>query len=128
MVGSSLTEGMIEAGRKLLERLDVNYFVRSAFWFYTGQEWRLIFSPHEIIFSGPLEIYRKTERAIKLMGLEEKGLSFSDIVLAEPRHPIVKAIGSAVHTGPRTVGIRFSDNVVNGIRVQDAYIYRSNTK
>ena len=53
-------------------------------------------------------------------------LSLDDLALAKPDAPLVTLLRNAVRTGSGIHGIRFSNNVMNGTVIEDAYIYRLN--
>ncbi|NIV68021.1 hypothetical protein GWN43_04130 [Candidatus Bathyarchaeota archaeon] len=46
------------------------------------------------------------------------------ISVISTEHDLVKLLRAAIHTGPGISGIRFTGNVINGVFIDDAYIYR----
>ena len=71
-----------------------------------------------------LPIYKQIQKAISKLKNEVTELSLEDVALAKPQAPIVEVMKTAIKTGPGISGIRFSQNVINGVLIEDAYIYR----
>ncbi len=75
---------MIDAGRKLIERLDqVNARIKSAFWLYLPEvrTWTLILSSDSVASDGPRKLYQKILDANNLAKETEKTISLNDIGL-----------------------------------------------
>ena len=108
-----------------MEELDArNFGVDAAVWLFRPDEhdWRLLISTAVVDKYGPSEGYRRLQRVLQ----ETPGarLSLGKVTLVSPNDPIITLLRSAVATGPGTHGIRFSRNSINGVFVEDAYIYR----
>jgi hypothetical protein len=72
---------------------------------------------------GPKSSYAKIQKA--LVKLKKKdGLALDDVTLAKPSGSLIDLLKVAIRTGPGISGIRFSNNVINGQLIADAYIYR----
>jgi hypothetical protein len=52
-------------------------------------------------------------------------ISVNDISIISTDNALAKLIKSAIHTGKEIAGIRFTGNVVNGVLIDDAFIYRA---
>jgi hypothetical protein len=73
---------------------------------------------------GPREVYKQIQRTLGALSDKIKTLSLADVVVAKPDAPMVAVLKRAVRTGPGIGGIRFSQNVIDGVLIEDAYIYR----
>jgi len=126
MVANTLTEQLVNEGKYLIEELDASGInVDGALWFYFPEEgfWKLMLSFPDVEKIGPKLSYVKVQKA--LSKLKEKGnLSLDDVALAKPNAPLMHLLKIAVRTGSGISGIRFSNNVINGQLIADAYIYR----
>ena len=126
MVVSTLTEQLINGGKHLIEGLDASGIkVDGALWFYFPEEgfWKLMLSFPEIKKIGPKSSYAMVQKALSKLK-EKDGLSLDDVALAKPNAPLMPLLKIAIGTGPGISGIRFSNNVINGQLIADAYIYR----
>jgi len=127
MVTTILTKEMIEAGASLLKKLDdKGVQPDAAFWFYFPdlQRWKLVLAEVKLGSTGPREIYSRIQEVLSQFTQELKDLSLDSITLAKPDAPIVSLLRVAIKTGPAITGIRFTNNVINGVVIEDAYIYR----
>lgn len=126
MVTNALTEKLIEGGKTLIEELDASGIkVDGALWFYFPDEafWKLMLSFPDIEKTGPKSSYAKVQKA--LSKIKGKGsISLDDVALVKPGAPLMHLLKIAIRTGPGIAGIRFSNNVINGQLIPDAYIYR----
>jgi len=127
MVATTLTKEMIDAGTALLRKLDrKGVQPDAAFWFYFPdiQQWKLVLAEEKLGRVGPRETYKQIQEVLSRFRRELKALSLDNITLAKPDAPIVALLRVAIRTGPEISGIRFTNNVINGMVVEDAYIYR----
>jgi hypothetical protein len=128
MVGSYLTEEMIDAGVALVRKLDESGVSPcAAFWIYSPEEndWILKIANQKVGEEGPRKIYGKIQRILLENPDEFKELSLDDISLARPDESFIQLLRRAVDTGDGISGIRFKDAVVEGAFIDDAYIYRA---
>jgi len=129
LVTESLSDSMIQSGIKLIERLDaVNTNIKSSFWFYVSEEkiWKLIIASPLVDTEGPREYYKKIVEVNSLAEELEETISLHDISVTNTSNQIVQLLKSAINTGKEIAGIRFSKNTINGMFIEDTYIYRSN--
>ncbi len=127
LVTDMLSEQMIKAGAKLVERLDVDKSeVKSAFWLFFQEErlWKLIIASTLVASEGPRNFYKRVVSANQQADEEESVLSLNDISVTGVDHQIVQLL-RLIGTGIGISGIRFSRNSINGVFIEDAYIYRS---
>lgn len=128
LVSDQLSDEMVSSGAELLralDRLQVN--VKAAFWLLFPEErtWRFVLVSPEARTAGPRVLYGKVASANKRLPDGTKPIATSDVAVADDRSPIYGLLKAAIGTGPRDVGgIRFTANVINGRRIDDAYIYR----
>jgi hypothetical protein len=125
MVIINLDDKLIKSGGTLLKRLDSEeVIVDAALWLYFPeiQNWKLLLSFPKLIQQGPKAAYEIVQNV--LAKLTDIAFSLDDITIAKPDAPILNLMRTAINTGPGINGIRFSNNVINGQLIQDAYIYR----
>lgn len=127
MVEAALTPRLIQEGAELLQALDAaGLSPDAAFWFYFSDinAWKLVLAEVKVGQDGPREVYKRIQRALGARSDKIKTLSLDDVAVAKPDDPVVSVIKRAVRTGPETAGMRFSQNVIDGVLIEDAYIYR----
>lgn len=127
MVDKVLTAELIDSGRSLVQTLDnSNVEVDAALWFYFSdlQNWKLILSVPKLIRKGPRKAYEAVQKAARKMEKSGKSIPLSDVTVAKRNDPLLNLLRPAIHTGPGISGIRFTQNVINGTLIDDAYIYR----
>ncbi|MDO9479045.1 MAG: hypothetical protein Q8S96_12835 [Hydrogenophaga sp.] len=128
LVTESLSGSMMNAGAKLIERLDAKQSeIKSAFWLYFSEDktWKLIIASPLVDALGPREFYKKVVDANSAASEEEEVISLNDIGVTNTANQIVQLLRFAIGTGDRISGIRFSRNTINGNFIEDTYIYRS---
>jgi hypothetical protein len=122
----TLVDADIKAGEALLSKLDeIEFDVKAALWFYVqdSEEWRLIIASPIVDKDGPKKAYEKVQ--LQLQGLNGRyELSLRNISLVSPGDKLIKALESVIRTGKSISHIRFTRNVINGLFIEDAYIYR----
>jgi hypothetical protein len=127
MVESSLTKERIDAGAKLLARMDERGVAPDvALWLYFPEErtWKLLLVEVKLSKTGPRAAYAQMQAVLRKYASELSGLSLNDVVLEKPDARVVELIRKAVKTGRGISGIRFQNNGINGTVIEDAYIYR----
>lgn len=123
VVKESLTTEMISAGEKLTRLLDENHFrVSASLWLFLtdSNSWRLMIASPEVRANGVKAAYKHVQQIIS----DSVGIRLKDITLISPADPLISLLKIALNTGEGISGIRFSKNMINGILVEDAYIYR----
>jgi hypothetical protein len=130
LVTESLTDSMMKTGAKLIERLDAkNSEIKSAFWLYYSEEktWKLIIASLLVDSEGPREYYKRVVDANGLASEAEEVISLNDVGVINTSNQIVQLLKFMISTGEGISGMRFSRNTINGVFIEDAYIYRSNS-
>jgi hypothetical protein len=127
MVETNLTKELIDAGAKLVEKLDKKGLAPdAAFWLYSPDEqmWKLVLVEATLAKKGPKAAYSAIQKI--LTSEKELGtLRLDDLVLEKPDARIVELIRKALRTGSKITGVRFKNNVIDGTLIDDAYIYRA---
>lgn len=128
MVETNLTKELIDAGARLVKKLDERGLAPDvAFWLYSPEEqtWKLRLVEVKLAKKGPKAAYSKVQKILAKYAEELEDIKLDDLVLEKPDARIVELIRKAVKTGPALSGIRFKNNVVDGTLIDDAYIYRA---
>lgn len=137
MVTPYLRDEQVTQGRELVESIDKSgaLTVKAALWFYFSDigSWRLLLDIKESTTLGPSETYRKVQKVLasqdkttsqdKANGASAR-LALEDIVVAKPDAPVLALLRPIISTGKGIHGVRFTNNVINGQVIEDAYIYR----
>ena len=127
MVGAALTPQLIEEGAELLQALNAAGLTPdAAFWFYFSDinAWKLVLAEMRVGPDGPREIYRQVQRTLDARSDKIRSFSLADVVVAKPDAPIVSVLKRALRVERNAAGVRFSQNVIDGVLIEDAYIYR----
>jgi len=120
-----LVNSDIEAGSELVRLLDDSGFpVTAAAWIYFPdiQEWRLAIRTPKAA-SNLQEAYLEVARAMDEAGDLRKRFDLSRVRLVPPTDRTLGAIGKAIRVDGLSA-VRFSSNVIDGIFIDDALIYR----
>jgi len=127
VVTDTLTDEMVRAGEQLIQSLDANGFpVRAAFWYYLRESevWRLVIASPIVSQLGPTVAYRQIHNVVDEMATDAAKISLNDITVVENDNHRVSLLRAAVGPKRKAAGIRLSQNVINGLMIDDAYIYR----
>lgn len=127
MVETTLTPEMIGEGAIVIQKLDeMGISPDAAFWFYFPDigAYKLILAQVKVGADGPKGVYRSIQKALQGLGTLASHISLDDVAVAKPDAPVVKLLAQVIGTGAGISGIRFSKNVIDGIPIDDAYIYR----
>jgi hypothetical protein len=109
-----------------LSKLDeIEFNVKAALWFYVqdSEEWRLIIASPIVDKDGPKKAYEKVQSQLQELDGRYK-LSLRNISLVSPSDKLIKALKSVFKLDKAISPIRFTRNVINGVFIEDAYIYR----
>lgn len=140
MVKAVLVEEDIAEGRRFLDALreptpsngrkksnsgGASHFrVKSAFWWYfpESDEWRLVIATPLVDEEGPLATYKDIQKI--LARRPDLNLSLQSISVLSPKDERVRAFNKVLKGEPDLVSLRFTRGVLNGVYVDDAYVYR----
>lgn len=127
LVMEVLSDEMIKAGKKLVQALDnIQAQVEAAFWIYYADErtWKLFISSELVKSDGPRSFYKKIMEASNKIENDTPIVSLHNVVATDKSNTFVNLLKLSISTGDEISGIRFSKNMINGIYIEDAYIYR----
>ncbi|MBW2011947.1 MAG: hypothetical protein JRI32_10005 [Deltaproteobacteria bacterium] len=131
VVREALSEQMINAGARLVERLDQSLSnVQAALWLFMPDEkiWKLIVISPLVKTDGPRRFYKRILEANKKADESESVISLNDISVDDTSNSLINLLKLSIFTGSGTAGIRFSKNTINGTFIEDCYIYRINIR
>ncbi|MBI1986922.1 MAG: hypothetical protein HYS70_01065 [Nitrospinae bacterium] len=129
VVREILSEQMIDAGKKLIERLDESQVnVQAAFWLYLPDDktWEMMLISPLVGTDGPRSFYKRILDANKKAEESEPIISLDDIRVADTSNRLANLLSIAIPTGSGISGIRLWKNAINGTFIEDSYIYRAN--
>jgi hypothetical protein len=101
--------------------------VTAALWLFFSEsnQWRLIFASPTVNKEGPGNAYKHIQTALRNLPTGTSSVGLQDIAVIDASAPVVELLSTVVKTGEDSIaGIRFSENVINGHLIEDAYIYR----
>lgn len=122
-----LTEADIEAGEALVRRLDDrDWPVTAALWFHLAdsEQWKLVLASPTVDRDGARQGYFVIRRAIRDEGQDSLAIDLADISLLPSSHDLIQLLDGALRYDGDFGRIRFTQNVVNGVLIDDALIYR----
>ncbi len=125
MAAAVLVDADVEMGRELLRILDeIKFPVTGAAWIFFPdiEEWRLVIrtpKAEKNLQQALLEL----AVALDQQGDLRKRLDLSRVKLVPPNDKMLAAMGRFVRV-EGTSNIRFSRNVIDGVLIDDALIYR----
>jgi hypothetical protein len=128
VVKESLSNEMIAAGEELTHRLDgAKFIVSASLWFYIPETnvWRFIIGSPEVRINGPKKAYKQVQAVISKMPDNQPKIQLKDLTVIDSNDPLLSLLRVATKTGDDAISsIRFTHNVINGVLIEDAYIYR----
>ncbi len=121
----SLVKPLIDVGEEILHRLDAaGVDPEVAMWFWVEEQSRWWY----VVAGGALE--RLTPKAgyevlhVALSGMEPPfPIGMDQVSVQRMNDPAVRLVSKMLHL-PSFGGVRLTNNVVNGVTIQDAYVYR----
>lgn len=129
MLKKVLVGELIDDGKALLAELDRTGFpVSAAFWvdLPDSEYWRLVLASHLVDIYGPMDAYKKVQRALvsmKLGATRPSGLSLDDISVFSPNDQDYLALRQ-VAAGPGRLGMGPAHGRAPRKVFEDAHIYR----
>ncbi|MEO8559422.1 MAG: hypothetical protein ABI439_10190 [Rhodospirillales bacterium] len=125
---AELSTHQIGDGRRFIQAVDEAGVVSSAaLWFWSTQAnaW------HYVLASPSVEPDKDMPVKIAaVLSLMPAGFAVNrdNLKLYPPDAPLVRSLQSLMQTGPGVSAIRMTGNVINGVRIEDAYVYRLNRR
>jgi len=118
----------IQKGEAVVRALDeAGLEVRAASWLRLAEapHWRLVLAMPLVDQEGPRAGYKAIHKALAKQPAT-LALPLGQISVVGLKAPLYRVLRRLVRTARRAIaGIRLTDNVVDDVLVQDAYIYRS---
>jgi len=124
----ALVDEDIKLGRRVAEAIDTARLDASALlWIYSADldEWRYLVAIPIVKTVGTREGYHRVNSVLERAQLSSE-LPLRRVSVVAPDAPLIELLRSAIRTGPGISGIRFRNNVINNVVIDDAYIYRMN--
>jgi len=124
LVKEVLSTEMINGGRELTVCLsNTELGVTASFWFYLidNVRWNLMFGVSQVLEEGTVKAYTIIQS--ELEGRRIPGVNFSDVVVLQSDHPVIRRLNSFVEGGRSAAEVRVSRSVVENVFIEDAYIY-----
>ncbi len=128
MAKEVLLESDITAGARLIEELDKKGAdVSAALWFFDPDlsEWKLLLVSPTFEKNGLTASYTMVSEVISSIGDVNKSISIDNMKIVKNNDPMMRLLKGIVRTGKGLNTIRMTSNMMNGIYVQDALIYRN---
>lgn len=125
LVGRSLTSEMVSAGELFVERIEKSpLHLHVAMWLQLTPDdfWKFILAFPEVRSEGPKNVYKKLRSISNRIPDSEYKISNDYISVIEERDPLAKAFRSLLRV--ENSGIRFSHSTLNGLFIEDSYIYK----
>lgn len=123
MAEDALVSSDLDRGADLVRALDAAKFpvVGAAWLYYPDMDtWKLVLATPKAM--DLRQAYTEIRRIAEQAGVESPDLA--RIRLVPPTDPTIAALSQAIRIEGLS-GVRFSQNMINGIYVDDAYIYRA---
>lgn len=125
---AQLSEKFIVDGRSFVLALDAAAIVSSAaLWLWSGRDavWRFV-------LASPL-VQPGTDMPVKIAAVlatmpQGFAVDRDNLRLYTLQDPAIQTLHKAIQTGPGITAMRMTGNVVNGVRIEDAYVYRLNRR
>lgn len=128
MAKETLLETDIAAGAQFIEALDRRgQSIEAALWLYYPDlpQWKLLLSSAKFEGKDLTKSYTKISQILSSEEEISKNISVADVKLLNHGDPMMKLLKGVVHTGKGLDRIRVTANVLDGIYVEDAIIYRN---
>ena len=128
MAKETLLESDITAGAKFIQTLDKRgQPVDAALWFYYPDscQWKLLLSSPTFDNKDLTKSYTKISEILTSEQEIGKNISIADVKILNQTDPMMKLLKVIVRTDKGPNRIRMTSNVLNGIYVEDALIYRN---
>jgi hypothetical protein len=125
---ATLSEKQIADGKRFIQALDEAGVVSSAalwFWSATGSAWRYVLASPLVEPNQDMPV--KIAAVLALMP-QDFAVTRETLRLYPPDAQLVGQLQALMQTGPGIAAIRMTGNTINGVRIEDAYVYRLNRR
>lgn len=127
LVKETLAGEMIAAGTDLIARLDkAGFSVFAALWLYVpeSETWRLIIASPAVRLDGPKKAYKKIQSVLARAPMAIPRIALNDVTVLDSKDTFISLLKAAIQTDNGISGIRLIKTAINGLFIEDAYIYR----
>lgn len=125
---AALVADLRDRGRRFVEILDSKGASPTvAFWYKPDDDsgWALVLSRPDFEQLGPRKSYEAIQGIYRDVAVDLEPLTFSSIRVLPEKHPLIELSSSMIGTDSDAIAnIHSSGDVVNGVRLPDALIYR----
>ncbi|WP_367154350.1 hypothetical protein [Methylomonas sp. HYX-M1] len=121
------TDAMRLAGESLVKKLDESGVqVAAAFWIQDVEEknWELTIVSPLVGSEGPRSLYKRINDIYEACSDDEDVISLHDIRVSSIHNRIVNAMRNSVLTGAQLANNRMGRNYIDGIYIEDMYLYK----
>lgn len=118
-----LVNDRISAGQRVIEALDEEgYALSAAFWNYFSDlsGWRLVLVPKKFEGGAVKDELLAIRRVLKSQNVE---FDLSDVKIQSSDNPLVRALAKIARV-EGIAGVRVRQNWINGVYLEDVYVYR----
>lgn len=125
---AQLSEKYIVDGRSFLQALDAAGIVSSAalwLWQSNDKAWRYVLSSPLVQPGADMPVKIAAVLATMPAGF---AVDRDNLRLYTLQDPAIQTLHKAIQTGPGITAMRMTGNVINGVRIDDAYVYRLNRR
>jgi len=125
---AQLNEKFIADGRSFLQALDGAAIVSSAalwLWQPNDNAWRYVLSSPLVQPGADMPVKIAAVLATMPAGF---AVDRDNLRLYTLQDPAIQTLHKAIQTGPGITAMRMTGNVINGVRIEDAYVYRLNRR
>jgi len=122
---ATLVDIDIKAGERVVEILDkAGFKVTVALWLYSSEfeSWRLHIASPLVDTEGPREAYVQLFSALR--SSEPDLASAVTITLVSPKDPFMRSLRRIFGTTKSVHGMRLGGNIIDGVFVEQGYVYR----
>ena len=127
MVSNSLTQQMIDDGKKFLSHLDTTDMkIVAAFWLHNSEsgDWEYYFGFKNYETVGPIALYKDLQKAFAKLRNELTTITLNRLVVVGLKTPIILALKKIFRSDSLFTTIRVTNTFATGVQIEDAYIYR----
>jgi hypothetical protein len=122
---ATLVDIDITGGERVLQILDrASFKVSVALWLYSSEfeAWRLNIASPLVDTEGPKEAYIRLLSALR--AADPDLTANLTITLVSPKDPLMRALRRTFGAASNVHGMRLGNNVIDGLFVEQAYVYR----
>lgn len=122
----TLNKNKISAAKTLLVSLDrAGWDIDAFLWIYlTPDTWRLVIVSSDFDKKTPRQVYKEFIKKF-YKKIEVKEIGIENISLAPSKSTLLKLLRKAFRTPSKAnTAVRFTSNTIDGVYIEDAYIYR----